>query len=678
MFEKRIKIFIAILGSIFLICILRLAQMQTGDSAAVEQQIEQLKLQRGSRRQLKTVRGRILDRSGNILAADEPLFQLCIHYDLAVFADTRFDVFADEKTLREKREILDRVIHTCAQFADTDPAAIQEKIDRINDMIYNRRLFSAWRRRCRESAVLDQYESVISIPLSVAKADFEQHVADAAKRLALIEQIDLAEMNRYWPLVEFANEDQIFIAEKEFMGTDGVSILPRNKRVYPYGAVASQTIGWVGPATQPQDIALFKDDPYARYLEKELCGREDGVEYVCESMLRGRRGEHVFDIDDKLVSVKGTEFGEDVTLTIDVELQQRIEQYLQDPGYNPDFFDAPISVVLIDAVSCDILALVSLPDYDLNRVRYDYSELVQDPCRPLVNRTVNRLYPPGSVVKPLVLITGLEENKIDPNDVIECPARSAPEDWPNCWIWNQFKVGHSSSWANNARNAIKGSCNIYFSRLAYRIRPPIFQQWLKSFGYGQIWLEPPRTVVEEGIDRNFRQAKGVIRSANEKGTIEQWELRLFGIGQGNMRVNPLQVANAMAALARNGLLCPPKLFVEKQKDDSYDSVYLNLSARTLKTVRDGMHAVVSEPGGTAYKGAFEYSALGDHGVMVFGKTGSTQNPANAWFGGWAEDSQGRSIAIALVVEGGLHGSSDAAPFARDILQFCVDAGYLGR
>ena len=89
-----------------------------------------------------------------------------------------------------------------------------------------------------------------------------------------------------------------------------------------------------------------------------------------------------------------------------------------------------------------------------------------------------------------------------------------------------------------------------------------------------------------------------------------------------------------------------------------------------------MYAVVNEHGGTAYN-AFAGSGLTQHGVKVYGKTGSTERPYHAWFAGFAEDREGAKIALAVVVEGGQHGGGDAGPLAREILQLCVEAGYLG-
>jgi len=161
--------------------------------------------------------------------------------------------------------------------------------------------------------------------------------------------------------------------------------------------------------------------------------------------------------------------------------------------------------------------------------------------------------------------------------------------------------------------------------------------------------------------------------------LSQSERRWFGIGQGNLRVTPLQVANAMAAIARGGAYKPPRLFMDEPNDSRFDIIDLGISLQTLAVIYDGMSAVVSETSGTAYTTfAPVLTSLAEQDIKVYGKTGSTQAPANAWFGGFATDGSNRSIAIAVVVEGGRHGSSDAAPLARDIIQFCIDFGYVGK
>jgi penicillin-binding protein 2 len=153
------------------------------------------------------------------------------------------------------------------------------------------------------------------------------------------------------------------------------------------------------------------------------------------------------------------------------------------------------------------------------------------------------------------------------------------------------------------------------------------------------------------------------------------------MGQGNIRVTPLQIANAMATIARRGVYKSPRLFLTPndtsgERQARGDEFVLGISPQTLDLVYDGMSAVVNEPGGTAYN-QFAYSGFDQQGVRVYGKTGSTEKPDNACFAGFVEDTKGRSISIAVVVEGGQSGPRGAAPLARDVIQFCIEAGYIG-
>jgi len=713
-YDKRIKIFIILSALLLLACVLRLTQMQLLPGSAVQEHIAELKRQMSFSRQFKTIRGRILDRKGRVLAVDEPRFYLHINYQLCCFWDERIrqakrlkEINKSRSTpanpslsklrqmIQERLEDVNEIIDKCTYFG-LPRSDIEAKIKQINDKTWNLRTFLAWRRNNPDPKIIAKFGGKISsVPLSVALKDFKDKFPDKNQRLLLIEKIDdIPQINKSYPLLELKTEDDIFAAQVEFSDTEGVEIQPTAQRFYPYGCVAAHTIGWVGPATQPKDIKLFANDRLARYLQDDVCGREDGVEYVCEAILRGRRGEEIYDIDRQLISRTETRFGSDVFLTLDIELQQRIEEYLGSYNHDPNCGPGMAAVVL-EVETGDILALVSLPAFDLNHIRQQYSALVNDPDQPLINRAINKQYPPGSVVKPLILIAGLQSGKITADEIISCPAQKAPEGWPSCWIYNRHPwMGHDNQWQNYARNAIKGSCNIYFSRLAERIEAPVLQNWLFKFGYGhKIPLTTGLTGNSSGISdtaqaiRDLRQAQGQISSVRPKNPItnveqvpdlNKGERRFFGIGQGNLRVTPLQAANAFAAIARGGRYKTARLFIEpeaakgQRRETSTD---LNISTETLAVIYDGMNAVVNESGGTAYK-EFEHSGLSEQGIKVYGKTGSTEEPDNAWFGGFARDPAGRCIAIAVVVEGGQHGSRDAAPLARDIIQFCIEAGYL--
>jgi penicillin-binding protein 2 len=703
MYDRRVKIFVIFSLLLLSVCLLRLAQMQLLTASSVQSEIAELKRQRGQSQQLQTIRGKILDRNFKVLALDEARFWVQINYELSSFLDERVRkamlagaaarrdsdvaVVKVDEEIREKLEDLQLIIEKCAQFKVVEPSVIWNEIEKINEYVWDRRMFQAWRKNFPNSEVFDNYD-IISIPISEAIADFERKQPDPDKRAELASKVDILEMHENWPLLELKTDDDVFAAQLEFMDTEGVAILPKGHRFYPYGSVAAQTIGWVGLATQKQDTELFENDKLLSYLEGEVCGREDGVEYVCETVLRGKRGELSHNIDGQLTSRTETRFGDDVKLTLDIELQRRIENYLASYNHDPNCGPG-MSAVVIEVGTGDILALVSLPLYDLNSARYGYGTLSQDTNKPLINRAINKRYPPGSVVKPLILIAGLETGRTIPEQVIGCPPEAAPPAWPNCWIFRRYPgVGHDNQWENNARNAIKGSCNIYFSHLANDIDPNALQEWLYKFGYGHDVLSMPAYVAlaaPNGRARNFDQLGGVISSTEppDKVTsledippLRQSDNRWFGIGQGNLRVTPLQVANAMAALARGGIFKRPRLLEESRNSEGTD---MGISLGTLAVVYDGMNAVVNEAGGTAYV-QFELflRTLAAEDVKVFGKTGSTERPEHAWFGGFASDSTARKIAIAVVVEGGQHGSNDAAPLARDIIQFCIEAGYLGK
>ena len=703
MYEKRVKVFIGICLAVLLLCLLRLAQMQLFADDSLQDEIARLMESRSLVKQFKTLRGKILDRQGEILAADMPQFQICLNYRLSCFLDERVVIaklaaakagdtnpsLAEiNRRVDDQRQDLQYIIDKCSLFG-LSRRQIEDRVTALNDAVWNLRSFYCWARGNPDPNVIAKYKDLNHVPLAEALASLARQYPDSAARNERIAKVtDIPEMSQDLPLVELKTEDEVFAAQQlECMDTNDVQILPTGRRYYPYRQAAAQTIGWVGPATQSRDLTAFADDPLASYLKGEVCGREDGVEYACESLLRGRRGEVVYDIDRQLVRQTDTEFGQDVQLTLDIRLQEMIEQRLTDPKVNPEYARAPMAGAIIDVRSGDILALVSLPSYDLNSIRRDYDKLLADPNRPTTNRALCRLYPPGSVAKPVVLIAGLESHAITPEEPISCPATDPPTGWPKCLIWRQFKEGHDQKWINNARNATKGSCNVYFSHLADRIDARVLQEWFFRFGYGrELPLSCPDALSAGSIPRCLRQAPGEIgstmattadaESVDQLPRLFDRDRKMFGIGQGNFRVTPLQVANAFATLARRGRCLPPRLFLSPQSAPAAEPVDLPISPATLQVVYDGMSAVVNERGGSAYH-AFAGSGLTQQGVTVYGKTGSTERPYHASFAGFAEDQEGAKIALALVVESGQRGGSDAAPLACEILKLCVEAGYLG-
>jgi penicillin-binding protein 2 len=675
MSNKRLKIF-AIFCTLFAgVCILRLAYIQLNPHSVWQGQLE--KIRTGKSTELNPLRGKILDRNGKILATNEACFTLGIDYRFARLADRRFWqvqlLKCSNETEREKVKAkfqqdystLNEIIALCAEFKKCTPEQITEMINKqINDPLWELRLYLAGKRKSPNQ-------------------ELEQTSGDANELLLAASEIDIAEMHQFQPLFKLENEDEVLAAQLKFIDIDGVEVQPGSERIYPYKDAASLVIGWVKPWNSTDQQNSDEDDKYSPGDMTGFCG----IEYVCEPYLKGRQGKIVYSIDNEVVSRTERVPGGDVKLTIDIDLQNKTEDLLKNPNLNPVFGKA-IGIVIIDVNSTDILTMASIPDFDLNTARQDYSKLLKGENQPLLNRVLNS-YPPGSSAKPIILSAGLSDKKITPSEVISCPAAPAPTGWPNCMIFRTQNSSHDQLWeyegGNNARNALRGSCNIYFSRLASRVEPETLQHWLYKFGFGQPALEiKDPAIIDSFRDRpvrKFPQPNGIISSSIPKvGNIpfedlpplDPEERKFFGIGQGNFRATPLQVANAFAAIARGGVFKYSRIIATQPADAGYN---LNLSQQTLATIYDGMHAVVNEAHGTA-NAQFAGSGFEGKGIKVYGKTGSTEKPYHAWFAGFAKDSSGKEVVFVVLVEGGQHGGSDAGPLARDVVALCIEQGYL--
>ena len=695
MYSKRIKILISLILIMVAIISARLVQMQLISASTFQSEISKLKLQRTETKQFKTIRGKIIDRNGQILAESYPKFQLNISYDLCSALDQRLidtelaelkqkqeitedDIIQTQQQLRQKKELTQDIIIRCANFG-ISPEDIHQQIDKINDKVWNMRYFLAWARNNPSKELIEKYGSIGDVPFSIASEDFEKNHS-LTERLILTKKVDdIAEMKIPYNLLELNTNNDIFSAQLEFMNIkEGLDIVPSSQRIYPYNSTACQLIGWVGPEN---DSNLFDDDKLLEYKQGDFSGKRPGIEYVCEPILRGRRGNELYDIDKQLIRRTQSQLGSDVTLTIDIELQQKIEQYITD--INKPKAKSPTSVVIIDTNTGEILAMVSTPTYNLNTIRSDYGNLLNDKNMPLINRAINALYPAGSVVKPLIAIAGLETSQITADTIISCPAHEPPVGWPRCWIQKANNwLGHDDQAPNNTRNALKGSCNVFFSRLADKIENRTLQKYLYDMGYGHHLLSPPSAIEKTPFARQLTEADGIIASTipestvtsfDQIGSLEDREKRYFGIGQGNLRVTPLQVAVSMSIIANKGIYRKPITI----KEEDYNPVFMDINSTSFDTVWDGMNAVVNETDGTAEK-IFASANFRERDVKVYGKTGSTEAPVNGWFAGFANDSQNRSIAFAVLVEGSEHGATDAGPIAREAITLCIDADYIGK
>lgn len=698
MYHYRLKIFIMLCIGSLVVAVGRLVTLQTFQAEKARQELEDLRIRDPEQR--PTIRGQILDRYGKPLAQDRPAFFLHINYLLTRYADPRWQegkirraLAADEEKTydevkielqeewKEDRTQLEKAINLAYQLADVSKEEIEETIQQINDHIWELRRYLGWKWKNPEKEWQDYENKRDSIPL--------QQIAG----------IKLGIMNESYPLVELKTQQDRLRAQKELLTLKALTIKTESKRYYPYGGAACQLIGWVAP-WQKHEAELFKDDDYMRYLQGEVVGKF-GLEKVYEPVLRGRRGEVQYDIEGNLLQRTESQHGQDVRLTLDVDLQRKVEAVLADntlPHGNKY-----CAAVVLEVANNDILAIASMPTFDLNTIRqpenYDHFFNPNDPNKLYQNKALERNYPPGSTAKPLVLIAGLEERKISSGEVISCTGYPPKEGWPRCILQRYYGIGHDDHFrgegGNIARNAIRGSCNVYFSQLAHRLSSEQLQSWLFKFGYGQEVLHVPSLSNDlsdtEFDNRQLRQSYGCLEykivqskvsSASELEPLPIYEKKWWGIGQGSIRVTVLQVANALSTIARSGIYKAPRLvYHETDPDNEIGMRSVSISKSTLSVVRDGMKAVVYEPHGTAYN---EFNKPGDRSVLfdrdmtIYGKTGSTQDPEHAWFECFAEDRSGRAVVVAVLVEGGQRGAGEAAPLGHRILRYCNEAGYIGK
>jgi len=687
MYHLRLKIFIFLCISGLSVAVGRLLILQVRHVDQARQELADLRVMPPQQR--PTIRGKICDRSGNALALDRPAFYLQISYQLTRYMDFRWregrirraindDVSRQEAEakLAEQWQVpmenLNHAIELANTLADVSEDDILAEINQVNDRMWSAAQYIYWRRR-NPNGTRQQFN--------------DQRASLTPEKIVTI---DLYEMHKKYPLIELKNSQDLLRAQTEIANVEGLDIQPMTKRDYPYGSSACHLIGWVAPG-QEDETELFSDDAYMRYLAGEVLGKS-GIEWICEPVLRGRRGEVRYDRAGNLLGRKEPQYGSDVTLTLDIELQRRIEKLLADKSMP---HEGKISAaVVLDKNTNDILAMATIPGYDLNTVRRDYIKLLNDKSlnQPLKNRAIQTHYPPGSTAKPLVLIAGLEESKCGANEAISCSGYNIPTGgWPRCLLQRQYGIGHDDHFGaggNTPRNAIRGSCNIYFSQVAHRLASDRLQYWLWQFGYGQDVLKvtPPALESETPLNRQFSQSCGSLifgiqrKSADspaDLSALPDYERKWWGIGQGNMRVTVLQVANALAAFSRNGMYKQPRLVIDPS-DPANDRGQrrIRLSETTISVVRDGMKAVVYEPHGTAQK-QFKGSDLFNRSMTIYGKTGSTENPFVAWFECFAEDHRGRGVIAVVMVEEGQSGAGEATPLGHEILKYCNEAGYIG-
>lgn len=468
----------------------------------------------------------------------------------------------------------------------------------------------------------------------------------------------------------------------------GVDIQTRLARSYPYGELAVHAIGYVG-AISEQDLQRIDR---AAYAGTTLIGKI-GVESAFERELHGTNG-----FREVLVNAKGRSVekmgsvvpelrsrppvsGQDLILALDVNVQQAAEAAL---GENRG------AVVAIDPNNGDVIALASRPGFDpglfgRGLTRAEFNALQTDIDRPLFNRALRGVYPPGSTVKPIIGLAGLAHGVITPEQRRVCIGYfSLPGSRHRFRDWKPR--GHGSM---DLIGAIAQSCDVYFYALADAIGVERLSEFLGHFGFGR-----PTGLDIGGEAAGILPSREWKRRAFSRPQDQVWfpgETVIFGIGQGYLVATPMQLAHATAVIAARGKSFRPRLVTGvrdaatgeiRRIPPSPERPLEVASPEQWQKIIDGMVAVTR--GGTASR-----SALGAP-YRIAGKTGTAQvftvaqNEKydeskiserlrdHAWYVAFAPAEAPR-IAVAVLVENGRSGSGTAAPIARQVL----DAYLLG-
>ena len=488
------------------------------------------------------------------------------------------------------------------------------------------------------------------------------------------------------PLRLSLSEDEIgrfAVHQHEFAG---VEIATRLARWYPFGSSAVHALGYVG-AISEDDLKRIDRDVYAGSAQIGKIGLESTYEQVLHGSAgyrqvvvnaQGKRVERVGS-DVIPLETKPAHAGNDLYLSLDMKVQKVAEAAL---GTHRG------AVVAIDPRNGDVVALASTPVYDANLFTrgissVDYARLRDDPDKPLLNRALRGTYPPGSTVKPMMALAGLEYGAIDPKATRLChgffmlPGSSHRyRDWK--------KTGHGSV---DMRRAIATSCDVYFYGLAQTLGIEKVHEAMTKLGFGT------NTGIDIGGERPGLMPSPEWKMKTYKQVWFPGETVIVGIGQGYLLATPLQLAHATAVIAAHGKNFRPRLVVAerdassgtvtKHPSESLSEVVLNDPAYWDEII-GGMIAV-TEAGGTAavatrgapYKiaaktGTAQVFTLGQNEKYSASKIDERMRD-HALFIAFAPADDPK-LAVAVLVENGGHGGSVAAPVARKVF----DAYLLGK
>lgn len=471
-------------------------------------------------------------------------------------------------------------------------------------------------------------------------------------------------------VAEFVPYKDMIAAYSELNLRENLRILPTVKRSYPYENIASHIIGYIGKANL-QEMKENEIAKLTRYVGKS------GVEKYYNAILQGEKG-----VREVKVNAFNKEIGElfytnpksqDLILSIDIELQRFLTKVFAE--------NAGVAIIM-DADDGSILAAGSFPEYDLNLFvsgisASQWQELNESPEHPFINKMINGLYPPGSVVKMGVGLSYLNSGAFNAKGTFYCSgAVELSNRLFRCWN----RIGHG---AMDLRDAIKHSCDIYFYEGALKVGIDKIAPTLLKMGFGS----------KTGVDLP-NEFIGIMPH-------REWKLRRYNaawfrgetlntsIGQGNFLVTPMQIAKYTAQIA-SGKRVTPHFVKSEQNASVQDELFTPFEKNQLPLIKEAMLAVAKEPGGTAYR-YFQYLPLN-----VAAKTGTAQvvgfsqtekrnirekdleyySRSHTWLTSFAPYDKPKYVVTVLLEHGGKTMTTNA--LAIKIYEKLLELGYLQR
>lgn len=442
--------------------------------------------------------------------------------------------------------------------------------------------------------------------------------------------------------------------EENSENLSGVDYVIETQRDYSYGVIGAHIFGYTKEITS-KELAQKKEF----YDLGDYIGSK-GLEKTYEEYLRGSKGYNLVLVDSRqrIISryLSGKEDispikGKDLVLTLDLPTQQKAEEL---------FLGKKGAVVAIEPSTGEIIAFTSSPSFDLNSFASvtsgsTWNDLVNDPDKPLFNRATMSIYPPGSTIKMLEALIGLEENIIDKDYSVNCQGGYRFGD-------RFFKCTHVHGSVDMERS-IEKSCNTYYYKLMLEIGLEKWAEYMRKFGFGS----KTEVDISEESAGLVPDTEYYNRVYGPRGWTRGFLVSL-GIGQGELSATPIQLAQYVSLLANSGETYKPHFVKGYINDDGklvkfpFEKINVDIKKENFEIVRKGMYDVVNESGTATW--------IKQQDVVIAGKTGTSQNPHgkdHALFVGFAPYDNPK-IAVAVFVENVGFGSTHAAPIARDLIR----------